>query len=172
MLWLVRKIINERCVRLSFTMSCCHHASLFTAHLLLCDVFITEFGADVIGRRELMQRFPRAWIKLLLKSFNVCWAHVVWYCFFNEPTTKHLNMSVMDAVAQASLWAFLSHSILFLFISSSSHHQDIFCVVCCVHNTQVLTKLWGLDLKFARWSPWRSKPLGFLLRCDNKQTYT
>lgn len=172
MLWLVRKIINERCVRLSFTMPRCHHASLFTAHLLLCDVFITEFGADVIGRLEMMQRFPRAWIKLLLKSFNVCWAHVAWYCFFNELTTKHLNMSVMDTVAQASLWAFLSLSILFLFISSSSHHQDTFCVVCRVHNTQVLTKLWGLALKFTHRSPWRSKPLGFLLRCDNKQTYT
>lgn len=145
---------------------------LFTADLLLCDVLITEFGADVIGRREMMQRFPRAWIKLLLKSFNVCWAHVAWYCFFNEPTTKHLNMSFMDAVAQASLWAFLSLSILFLFISSSSHHQDIFCVVCRVHITQVLTKLWGLALKFTRRSPWRYKPLGFLLRCDNKQTYT
>ncbi len=45
----------------------------------------------------------------------------------------------------------------------------MFCVVCHVHNKQVLIKLSSLALKFTHRSPWRSKTPGFLLCCDNKQ---
>ncbi len=49
----------------------------------------------------------------------------------------------------------------------------MFCVVCHVHNKQVLTKTFRPHSQFTHRSPWRSKTPGFLLCCEtNKRSHT
>ncbi len=108
----------------------------------------------------------RIWYDMSFNWFSVCCPHMALYCFC-EVTTKQLKNSFFGCCSSR-----IPPSELFSHFPSSFfsfHHPLMFCVVCHVHNKQVLTKLSSLALKFTHRSPWRSKTPGFLLCCDNKQ---